>query len=168
MRRTSKTPSLRTGAHAGVAIRNTPTRRTSCSPHGRGSTLPMRCGIGKTGGAEPPPLRKFINFFCRAAPMCAAAETHRTICYAPVGGGILDAPPLTAAPPLIPCRAAPMCAAADHHRTFKTCHCEPVRTLVWQSVLSPRTPQLSPFRFQLSTIYFPPITSMSNPPCSTK
>ena len=100
--------------------------------------------------------------------MCAAAETHRTICYAPVGGGVLDAPPLTAAPPLIPCRAAHMGAAADHHRTFKTCHCEPVRTLVWQSVLSPRTPQLSPFRFQLSTIYFSPITSMSNPPCSTK
>ena len=91
MRRTSKTPSLRTGAHAGVAIRNTPTRRTSCSLHGRGSTLPMRCGIGKTGGAEPPPLCKFINFFCRAAPMCAAAETHRTICYAPVGDG--DCPP---------------------------------------------------------------------------
>ena len=36
-----------------------------------------------------------------------------------------------------------MCAAADHHRTFKTCHCEPVRTLVWQSVIPlRRTPVL--------------------------
>ena len=71
-------------------------------------------------------------------PPCSAPS-----CHASVGGGVPDAPPLTAAPPLIPCRAAPMCAAADHHRTFKTCHCEPVRTLVWQSVIPlRRTPVL--------------------------
>ena len=113
-----------------------------------------------------------VLFYCQTLSLRASPQTGVAIripSLSPsVGVGVPDDPPLTAAPPLIPCRAAPMCAAADHHRTFKTCHCEPVRTLVWQSVLSPRTPQLSPFRFQLSTIYFPPITSMSNPPCSTK
>ena len=38
--------------------------------------MKMRCPW--TGGAEPPPLRLFCKFLCRAAPMCAAADTHRT------------------------------------------------------------------------------------------
>ena len=34
--------------------------------------MKMRCPW--TGGAEPPPLRMFCKFLCRAAPMCAAAR----------------------------------------------------------------------------------------------
>ena len=52
-------------------------------------------------------------------------------CHA-IGAG--SYPARSAAPSLIPCRAAPMYAAADHRRTFNPCHCEPARTLVWQSV----------------------------------
>ena len=51
-----------------------------------------------------------------------------------VGAGFY--PARCAALPVIPCRAAPVCAAADMHRTSQNCHCEPVRTPVWQSVLS--------------------------------
>ena len=42
--------------------------------------------------------------------------THGTSCDVFVGGGVPDAPPISTAPPQ------------------KACHCEPARTLVWQSV----------------------------------
>ncbi len=51
------------------------------------STLPNR----KMGGAEPPPLRTLCKFLRRAAPMCAAADTHRTL-IACVGVGVPDDP----------------------------------------------------------------------------
>ena len=60
--------------------------------------IKMRCP--SSGGAEPPPLRMFCKFLCRAAHMGAAAGAHRT---------------------------------------SQTCHCEPARRLVWQSVI-PYTP----------------------------
>ena len=44
--------------------------------------------------------------------------THGTSCDVFVGGGVPDAPPISTAPPQ------------------KACHCEPARTLVWQSVIS--------------------------------
>ena len=97
--------SLRTSAHTGVAIRTPP--RTAPSLHG-GNGFPRRCAPRNdifmkmrcpwTGGAEPPPLRMFCKFLCRAAPMCAAAR-HAS------------------------------------HPQQNPCHCEPVRTPVWQSVL---------------------------------
>ncbi len=40
------------------------------------------------------------------------------------------------------CRTAPMCAAVQR-TPCKPCHCEPVRALVWRSVISPR-PQKAP------------------------
>ena len=68
-------------------------------------------------------------------------------CHA-IGAG--SYPARSAAPSLIPCRAAPMCAAARPRiaplalrrgglpcppvALPKPCHCEPARTLVWQSV----------------------------------
>ena len=80
--------------------------RTAPSLHG-GNGFPRRCAPRNdsfmkmrrpwTGGAEPPPLRMFCKFLCRAAPMCAAAR-HAS------------------------------------HLQQNPCHCEPVRTPVWQSV----------------------------------
>ena len=59
---------------------------------GRGSTPPA-CVLlsGERGGAEPPPLRMFCKFLCRAAPMCAAADMHR-ISIPCVGVGVPDDP----------------------------------------------------------------------------
>ena len=96
-------------------------------------------------------------------PPCSAPS-----CHASVGGGVPDAPPLTAAPPLIPCRAAPMCAAARHalhpqrrgtlappysrftnsaphvaHRTIKPCHCEERSDV---AIRTPFAPHLRPMR----------------------
>ena len=88
----------------GVAIRNTHLRRTgkripTSLRSSEGQFMKKRCP--SSGGAEPPPLRMFCKFLCRAAPMCAAAGAHRT---------------------------------------SQTCHCEPARRLVWQSVI-PYTPR---------------------------
>ena len=86
-----------------------------------------------------------VLFYCQTLSLRASPQTGVAIripSLSPsVGVGVPDDPPLTAAPPLIPRRTAPMCAAADHRRTFNPCHCEPARTLVWQSVLpTHRTP----------------------------
>ena len=79
-----------------------------------------------------------VLFYCQTLSLRASPQTGVAIripSLSPsVGVGVPDDPPLTAAPPLIPRRTAPMCAAADHRRTFNPCHCEPARTLVWQSV----------------------------------
>ena len=79
-----------------------------------------------------------VLFYCQTLSLRASPHTGVAIripSLSPsVGVGVPDDPPLTAAPPLIPRRTAPMCAAADHRRTFNPCHCEPARTLVWQSV----------------------------------
>ena len=74
--------------------------------------------------------------------------------------------------------------AANNCLTSQKCHCEPVRTLVRQSVFPhaprphdpcvgvgvpddpPPPPQLSPFRFQLSVFLFPPPSPSGRPPHS--
>ena len=82
----------------------------SCQP------IPVHCRgrqsghFLETGSLLPPPaaLCRFprrpvsphpLICPCRAAPMCAAADMHRTPNHAPVGGGVPDAPHDIAPPP---------------------------------------------------------------------
>ena len=110
--------SLRTGAHAGAAIRNTPTPHLL--PHG-GNGFPRRCAPRndifhgdhlalRRGGAERRPYAHFISFSvgrhpCVPPPTCTAPPTAghagpalqifyqlRTLCPAPVGRGALTPP----------------------------------------------------------------------------
>ena len=126
-----QTLSLRASPQTGVAI-----RIPSLSPS-------VGVGVPDDPHAQPPCHAVGATLaVARRTPQPLSLRTSahagvaiRTPSLSPsVGVGVPDDPPLTAAPPLIPRRTAPMCAAADHRRTFKPCHCEPVRTLVWQSV----------------------------------
>ena len=127
--------SLRTSAHTGVAIR-TPPRTAPYKGHG----LPRRCAPRNdifvkiiplcVGVGDCPPSCQPIPVHCRGSQSGHFLEI----------GSLLPPPAALRRFPRRPACIAPPCpAAATTHRALKTpCHCEPVRTLVWQSVL-PRT-----------------------------
>ena len=123
----------------------------------------MGCGVGKTPvgrGQCAPPLG--VQCVSAAAHTGAALQRSYKICVEvgdcppscqpiPVHcrgrqsghfleiGSLLPPPAALRRFPRRPACIAPPCPAAATHRALKTpCHCEPVRTLVWQSVL-PRT-----------------------------
>ena len=113
-------------------------RRGGVLPH-----PPMRCGIGKTGGAEPPPLRIFLISPVGVGDCPPSCQPIPACCRSRQSGHFLETGSLLPPPAALrrfPRR--PVCTAfhVPPTRTAppKKCHCEPVTDVTGVAIRPPR------------------------------